>query len=146
MLVFIRWISSKNPQKQQKNILQKNISLMHALVTKLLIFVKIIWKISLHWWFQTKLLTNLTSAWTSKVCFICMNIWSSPFKQCPNKGIFSMMASLSDNVLKCPLIKTAVDWITEWPKEVHVASFLGLARPHPTDLSHLGKHKQLIAC
>ena len=44
-----------------------------GLVTKLenlFVFGKNLWKISSNWWFQKKLLTDLNSAQTLKVCFI----------------------------------------------------------------------------
>ena len=57
-------------QQKTKISFKKNVS--SDLVTKLVnlfIFVKILWKISSHWWFQKKGVTDLTSAQTSKVCF-----------------------------------------------------------------------------
>ena len=59
--------------KYWKNILQKNF--LSGLVTKLenlFIFGKNLWKISSNWWFQKKLLTDLTSARTLKVCSTCV--------------------------------------------------------------------------
>ena len=66
--LFWIWISSKNLQKL-KNTLQKNF--LSVLVTKLenIFFGKNLWKISSNWWFQKKLLTDLTSARTLKVCY-----------------------------------------------------------------------------
>ena len=46
---------------------------LSGLVTKLenlFVFGKNLWKISSNWWFQKKLLTDLTSAQTLKVCYI----------------------------------------------------------------------------
>ena len=50
---------------------------LSGLVTKLenlIVFGKILWKISSNWWFQKKLLTDLTSTQTLKVCFTLSNI------------------------------------------------------------------------
>ena len=46
---------------------------LSGLVTKLenlFVFGKNLWKICSNWWFQKKLLIDLTSAWTLKVCSI----------------------------------------------------------------------------
>ena len=49
---------------------------LSGLVTKLenlLVFGKTLWKISSNWWFQKKGVTDLTSAQTSKVCYMDWN-------------------------------------------------------------------------
>ena len=64
-ILFRKGIQSKARQ-QSKNSGQK--FFMSDLVTKLVnlfYFVQILWKISSHWWFQKKLLTDLTLAQTS---------------------------------------------------------------------------------
>ena len=67
--LFRRWISSKTQEnKNRKHPPKKFLSGLVTKLENLLVFVKILWKISSHRWFKKKLLTDLILARTSKVC------------------------------------------------------------------------------
>ena len=63
---------SKVPKNYKNWTILSKKNFLSGLVTKLenlFVFGKNLWKSSSNWWFQKKLLTDLTSAQTLKVCF-----------------------------------------------------------------------------
>ena len=91
---------------------------LSGLVTKLedlFVFGKNLWKISSNWWFQKKLLTDLTSAQTLKVCYkdsycekslTLLSVWQGPN---PMEPLFSVFIVLSGKCLNKFALSTAAN-------------------------------------
>ena len=132
--LFWRWISSKNLQKG-KNVLQKNF--LSGLVTKLenlFVFGKNLWKISSNGWFQKKLLTNLTSAQTLKVCSIYPSYYQFVFffqVSLPPKLIKRYILMRSCSCLPFPNKTRNISLLPLWTVSAQQASLPVPVRPIP---------------